>query len=448
MMGRLIGAQLRRVRWIFLSVAMFGVLSVTQSSSLGGRMNMALSLIMAVNVLTTLGIFWSREVRVLPIAPETALRSAWCVGMLFPLVLLLGRLLVAATYGIAGWPPRFAAEAIGITFVFDAVYVGASLLVSQQRDVEWRGLSGLAIPVALLRLLAFLAWIALPFAWPEIVPKALGDITPWHIAALLAGVAAALWPVVFPDGKWPSFNVIHDARRPATASHPPPRDTDRWLDRLHGLNRLLPGLMAGAAVIAVVSLGLYVGLSRLRGPVRSLFDAGMTDLEFLLVGGVGLLLLAPLSAGSGLTPFLRRLRVMPIGSRRLCLTLTLLPLMTPVFFWMFAGVAHAVIWNDAPAAWRPGALLFFCGILALSASLITRFNSPVASLLAGIMPLTSIMALMMFLDRNQIEPVLAVLLPAVGLIGLSAAFLVNHHTVTRASSYSPAYRQPAVHTAR
>jgi hypothetical protein len=217
---------------------------------------------------------------------------------------------------------------------------------------------------------------------------------------------------------------------------------------VHGLNRLLPGPIAGAAAVAVLSLGLYVGLSRLRGQRRSLFDAGMSDWEFLIVGGLGLLLLAPFSAGSGLTPFLRRLKVLPIGSMRLCLTLTSLPLMAPVFFWILAGVGHVLLWNDGPATWRPGALLFFCGILALGAALVTRFNSPVASLLAGIMPLMCVMAVMMWFERDQIQVVLPVLLPAVGVTGVAAAFVLNYNTVTRASSHSPAYRQAAIHAAR
>ena len=450
MIGHLVRAQLWRMRWTFLMVAAIGAVVVSQSNPMGRRVTLAMALMMAVGSLTTLGLFWSREVRTLPIRPEAALRSAWCVAMLMPAAILLGRLAVVFGFAVVGSSAPLTAEAVAIIAVFDAVYVGTSLLFLQLENEPWYGFPSLRKLFSALWIAAYLPFMALPFAWPELVPRALSDVRLFHVAIVFAGLAATLWPVIVSPSRWPTLGVILDAPRQATVVRPLPKRTDYWLDRLHGISRLLPGPLIGAAVVALLSLGTFaVFSSRLRGGVRSPFDAGLRELEFLFVGGpMVMMLLASVGVGHALTPFLRHLKVLPIDTRRLILILTSLPLITPLMYWMFAAAMHAIVAPPGPPAWRPGILLFLCGVLALGSALVTRFNSAAAGL-GNVLPLIGLIMLMEIIDKNQIEPVLAMLLPAVGAAALSAALYLNYHTLTHASSQASAYRNPAAaHAAR
>lgn len=306
-MVRLVRAQLWRVWWFLPQLVFLGLVGAYLTNSVGARMSGGFALMMTASSLSMLGMFWSREVRVLPIRPETALRSVWCTAMFFPAAILLGRLLAI-------------------------------------------------------------------------------------------------------------------------------------------LNRLLPNQVLNAVIVSALTLAASTAVSvGLRGELRSPFDTRVSDVEFLLIGGpLFLLLLGPVWMGTGLTPFLRRLKAMPISARRVVLTMTALPLMTPLLFWVAAGAVHLTIDTPGPGNWRPGALLFLCGVLALASALIARFNSAIATGIGGVFPLVGILVLMMFFDNSAIEPVIAVVLPAVGLAGLSAALLLNYHTITRASSHAAAYRPPGM----
>ncbi len=445
MMWHLVRAQLRRSRWALFSMANWGLLSVMQSNPFGRRLSMAVALMSAASGLTALGLFWAREVRVLPISPDAALRSAWCVALLMPIAVLFGRLALVAAYYLAARTPNLTLETIGILALFDVVYVGFSLVLSQKKDIPWQGLWQLTLLAAVAKLIGTFVWMALPFAWPEIVPHTLADMTLLHVAALLVGAAISLSPVLRPRGQWPSFGVIHDARRPAAMTPPvPPRQTDRPLDRLRGLARLLPGPVSGATFVALVSItGFFVFSSRLREGFRAPFDPRLDDVQFLFMGGLALLLLAPLVVGS-LTPFLRRLKILPISDLRLSVVLTSLPLMTPVLFWMSCAVAHVIVAGAWPGTWRPGVLMFMCGALALSSAVNTRFSSSAAQVLTAWLPIGVAIGVLPFLEREQIDPVLGVLMPSAGSLALVAAFLINHRTITRSSSHAPAYRIEAI----
>jgi len=134
---------------------------------------------------------------------------------------------------------------------------------------------------------------------------------------------------------------------------------------------------------------------------------------------------------------------MPISANRLIVTMTALPLATPLLYWLCAGVAHLVLAGPVVADLRASVLLFLCGILTLGSALVSRFNSPTGPLAAVGLPIGGLLAAMMMFDKNQIELFFAVLLPVVGLAGLVAALLLNHHTVTRLSSHAAVYRVPS-----
>lgn len=297
-------------------------------------------------------------------------------------------------------------------------------------------------PRVALGMLGVLLWIAVPVAIPELVPRSFAAVTWLHVVFGIAGLVAATWPVLVTRNQWPSLGVIHERQRLAEPRRVPPKPADRWLDRLRGISRLLPGQLAGAVIVSLLALGAFIAIAAgVRGDIRSPFDAGVSDLEFLLVGGpFVLMLLGPVGIGTGLSPFLRRLKAMPISAKRLIVTMTALPLVTPMLYWLCAGAAHLVLAGPAAADWRPGLLLFLCGVLALASALATRFNSAISTFAAAFVPFAGLMAMMTMFDKNAIEPLFAIFLPVVGLAGLFSAVLLNHHTVTRASSRAAAYR--------
>jgi hypothetical protein len=445
MMWHLIRAQVWRVRWPLVNLFALGAIGAAVSSGPSHRITSAMALMTAGGSLLTLGTFWARELRVLPLVADTALRSAWCTVMVFPVAIMAGRLLVVLGASLVGGSTGMTMESVVLHATFDVIYVGVSFWLHQRADSPWTGLRQLLDPREALGMLGIFVWMAVPFATPELVPRSLADLTWLHMAFGIAGLVAATWPVLVTKNEWPSLGIVHERQHLAPPARVPPKRTDRWLDRLRGISRLLPGQFLGAVVVSLLALGAFIAIAAgLRGDIRSPFDTGVSDLEFLFVGGpVVLMLLGPVGIGSGLSPFLRRLKAMPITANRLILTMTGMSLVTPMLYWLCAGVAHLVLAGPAPADWRLGVLLFLSGILALGSALVTRFNSAAGPIAAAGLPFGGLMVAMMMFDKNEIELVFALLLPGVGLAGLVAAFLLNHHTVTRLSSHAAAYRVPS-----
>jgi|CXWK01.1.fsa_nt_gi hypothetical protein len=444
MMWHLVRAQLWRVRWLLPQLLLTGGMSAA-SEGVSHRFMSGLALGSAGSLLLTLGLFWSRELRVLPLVAETALRSAWYTVMIFPAVIMAARLLVVLGGPLVGLAPSMTMEGVMLRATFDAIYIGVSVWLHQRADTPWTGPRQLLDPREALGIFGIVLWLAAPFAAPELVPRSLAGVTWLHIVFGFAGLVVATWPVLVTKNQWPSLGIIHERQPLAPPTRVPPKSTDRWIDRLRGMSRLLPGQLASAVVIALLSLGAYVAFGTVvRHDVRSPFDTGVSDLEFLFVGGpVVLMLLGPVGVGSGLSPFLRRLKAMPISANRLIVTMTALPLATPLLYWLCAGVAHLVLAGPVVADLRASVLLFLCGILTLGSALVSRFNSPTGPLAAVGLPIGGLLAAMMMFDKNQIELFFAVLLPVVGLAGLVAALLLNHHTVTRLSSHAAVYRVPS-----
>ncbi|MBK9240058.1 MAG: hypothetical protein IPL75_07275 [Acidobacteria bacterium] len=445
MMWHLIRAQLWRVRWPMVNLFFMGFMSAATSSGPSLRLMNAMALMTAGGSLLTIGIFWSRELRVLPLAADTALRSAWCTVMVFPVAIMAGRLLVVLGAPLAGGSPGMTVEAVLLLASFDAIYIGVSVWEHQRADTPWTGLRQLLDPREALGMFGIAVWMFIPFATPELVPRSVAGVTWLHVVIALAGLVVATWPVLVTKNEWPSLGILHERQHLAPTARVPPKSTDRWIDRLRGISRLLPGQLASAVVVSLLSLAAFIAFAvGVRGDIRSPFDTGVSDLEFLFVGGpVVLMLLGPVGIGAGLSPFLRRLKAMPISATRLIFTMTVLPLATPMLYWLCAGVAHLVLVGPVSGDWRPGVLLFLSGILALGSALVTRFNSAGGPLAAAFLPFGLLLTTMRMFDKNEIDSVFALLLPGVGLSCLVAAFLLNHHVVTRLSSHAAVYRVPS-----
>jgi len=400
--------------------------------------------------ITTLGLFWSRDVRVLPIPRRVALRSAWLSALALPVAIMTGRLLASLVQVAFGFTVTRDLEMIALAALCDAVYFGVSLALLQAQDTPWTTLRHFFgnLRVAGIALSAML-WLAVPFAGPELVPQSLGDVTWLHLAGVLVGAAVTAWPLVASPDQWPSLGVLHNAARDTVAEPRRVERPNRQLDRLVGTRRLLPGPVGSATFIAALTLATSVAVIWItQGAMHGPFAADMNNTEFFLIGGpLFLLMLGPLSLMLGvfglapsLTPFLRRLRALPVSTMQLAVMMTTLPLMMPVFFWGLLCGFHLVVGASGDARWRLGALVFLCGAMALIAAVHSRFNSAVVVMAMALVPIIGVFALMLLFDKSALESIIDVWFPLVGLIGVLVAFLLNYRTVTRGSSSAPAYR--------
>lgn len=445
MTGRLVAAQVWRIRWSLLPLVFFGASGAIQSTVVGTRLMMGMPLMFAATAISGLGMFWSRDVRVLPIPQRVALRSAWLSAVALPVAIMTGRLVAALTQLAFGSALTVSFETMGLAAVWDATYIGMSLAIGQLPDTPWTGLRQAFGTLRVAgRMLLSVLWLIVPFAGPELVPQAVVDVGWMHIAGVLVGVVVTAWPLVAKPDQWPMLGVLHDAPReggvePARREHKH-RAFDR-LDRFVGMRRLLPGQVGTAVLVSGLTLAASTALTFSLRSVQSPFAAGMGDMEFFLIGGpLFLLMLGPIGWTGGLTPVLRRLKSLPVSAMQIAVTMTSLPLMTPLFFWIFAIGVHLFVGVPGDGSWRLGSFALLCGILALSGALHARFKSHIVMMVGSMAPAFGVLTLMMFFDKVAVEPVIAFWFPVVGLIGVPSAFLLNYWTVTRGSSSSAAYR--------
>jgi hypothetical protein len=443
MMIRLVLAQAWRIRLSLFTTVMWGALGSIPSTGLDARWKMGIPLVFAAVAITGLGMFWGREVRVLPISRRMALRSAWLAAAALPVAILAGRLIGGLTHVAFDSAAIIDIEAIALASVWHTVFIGMSLTLMQRPDAEW-----VSVRQAISRtresgkLVLSLVWmLGVPFASPELVPQSFDDVTWVHLAGVLVGICVTVWPLVTAPDQWPILGVLHDA--PSDLLDQPRRfERDyRALDQLAGMRRLLPGPVGTAALVAALTLAASTVLVASLRSLQSPFAAGMPDMEFFLVGGpLFLLVLGPFVWANGLSPYLRRLRALPVSALQIAVTMTMLPVMMPVFFWCLAMAVHLVIGVSGETSWRLGSFLLVSGVMALSGAVHARLNSVGIIAIGWAVPVIGVLTLMMFFDKVAVEPVIAVWFPIVGLIGVPAAFLLNYRTVTRGSSSSAAYR--------
>lgn len=447
MIGRLVSAQLWRLRWhvlLLLFLGALGAVGTSESASFSHRLSMWWPLLSVNGAITMLGIFWSRDVRVLPIQRHEALRSAWLAALVLPMAIATGRLLTTLVTLSLGFTVQLTVETIALTALWDTTFIGISLTLMQRPDDPWESVKqAFGNLRKSARLVLMLTWmLVVPLAGPEIVPQSLSDVTWLHAVGVLAGSVITAWPLVVPPDQWPRLGVLHDAVRTQSPTPARIQTKRRALDQLVGLRRLLPEPVGTAALIAVLTLAVSTAFTYSLEGARSVFSAGMTDIEFVLIGGpFFLLVLSPFSWANGITPFLRTLRALPVSAMTLVATMTILPLMMPVFFWTLATAGHLVVGEPGDARWRLESFALICGVMALSGAVHARFNSVITLMAGAVLPLIGMLMLMTFFDKTAVEPLITWWFPLMGLVGVPAAFLLNHKTITRGGSSAPVYRQ-------
>jgi hypothetical protein len=284
-------------------------------------------------------------------------------------------------------------------------------------------------------------WVLVPFAGPELVPRSVAQVSPFHLIGLMVGGVIAAWPLVTAPDQWPRLGVLVASKQ--AASPPSMTRQNHALDRLTGMRRLMPGPAGTALLVAALTLAASIALTVSLEGTQSLFSAEMKDMEFFLIGGpFFLLIFGPLGWANGLTPFLRSLKTLPVSTIRIVATMTMLPLMMPVFYWTLATGVHLVVGVPGDTSWRLESFVLLCGVMAFSGAAHARFNSMLFVMMGWGVAIIGVMLVMELFDKVALASVIALWFPVVGLIGVPAAFLLNYRTITRSVSSSAVYRPP------
>ncbi len=429
MITRLVLAQLRRLRREMWFVSVWSVLGLTSSVWFMERLTAGLATMSASDGCQKLGPFWGRTTRVLPIAAREARRSAWLSTMVLVGVILVARAVATATMSwLSPEKVRQSVESLALMAIFDALYVSASFTfydrdqkeASLSDPIEWVGIS---------------AWILLPFAAPEVIPRDLDAFRWWNWIALAGLAGLALRPLLVNLDEWPRLGVLSHG---GTPRDPPTTRRLTVLERLSGFWRLVPSwapgpLLLGAAALAPLAFGTF-GLS--FAPM----SATWSDRDFLLLGGPLFLIIAgPFAWGTGLAPWLRRLKVLPVSGRALVVITTLFPCRSLIVLWVFASALHIAQTGQSPETFRLGALLASAGVFSLSAALSSTLG-PGSRVLASFTPLLVTALLLTAFEWMGFQLWTDALLPVIGLITGAAAVAVNHRTLNYSSSQAAVYR--------
>lgn len=429
-MVRLVLAQLRRLRresWVLLMVGVGGMLS---SSPMAARMNAAVGALMIASSCTTLGLFWGREMRILPLRPREARRSAWLALLSLVAALQTIRVLTLAALGVLGaeWS-QTTGEQLALLALFDVLYVSASFALYDRPDA--------VSPAAkLFSVTGIVIWVLLPFAAAEVLPRNLDDFRWWNWIALIGLTALALCPLLVDRDEWPRLGIVRHRRTPEDPLPSVPRLA--LVERLSGFWRLVPSWAPGPLITATLALApLALGMYELGLAPMS---RAWSDVDFLVLGGPLFLTIAgPFSSGTGLEPWLRRLKVLPISGRTLVAIATLLPCRAVLVLWLLAAVLHAAQTGSAPETLRLGAMCAACGLIALGGAFRSRFNQ-ISGAFVSFTPVLLIILLWRVGHWIGIQLSTDALLPVIGVLTGAAAVAVNHRTLNCSSSQAVVYR--------
>lgn len=429
-MTRLVLAQLRRLRREMWVVSMIGVGGMLTSSPMGARMNAAMGALVVAGACTTLGLFWGREMRVLPITPRNGRRSAWIaiIGMVAALQCV--RLITFVLLWAFGedWSGSTASTLVALA-VFDLLYVSGSFTIYDRPDP-------VTPAVKALRLAAVVLWVLLPFAAPEVIPRDLDAFSWWNWLALAGLAGLALRPLLVDLDEWPRLGIVRDG--PPRDPVPSPRRLSTF-ERLSGFWRLAPGWTLEPLVLAMLAVApMAFGLFRMSEAPMSL---AWPDTEFLVLGGpIFLAIAGPLAWGSGLTPWLLRLKVLPVSARVLTAMATLLPCRAVIAVWLLAAALHVAKTGEAPETFRLGALFAACGVYALCAALAMRVRNAGAITAVTFLPFVIVFLLLTTFEWMGFQLWTDALLPVIGFLTGASALMVNYRSFNYSSSQAVVYR--------
>jgi hypothetical protein len=370
-----------------------------------------------------LGVFWSRETRVLPLSRQELWRMTWCTAVVVPMVTFTAIRLMAVEL-----------EAVVVQAAFEFVYLGIAVA-----GMPWLMVGGASARRSERMVnhglfVAMLGWFLLPFLIGRL-PTTFADMPAWGLVLLGCGLLVAITPLFrTPRSIGRRSHGVANAKvrtpgGPAT------------LDWLSGLTRLVPGQLGAALAFGSFALGVeLLPMLIFDGPpsgrswrdVTGLlpFAPGHTNSDVLMKSGAAFYMVA--FVPSGWTDWLRQLKCLPLARWQLVALVSSGPATTAVVFWAALWVVHMlVVGGAAPAELRGGLFVFVVGLGALLNAVRIRRRGFTLLVLVPVV----------FLAPRAPQLINSALgLPALGLLMFISAIALNHRTITRATSSSNTYR--------
>ena len=406
----------------------------------------ALSLILAsvlgpMFVIATMGL---RALRHLPVTNRDLWRTTWILAT----VVTTGVLLVTKSISLLlvtafGGNPIVSAEAMLLSAVYDFAWTGAMLplfpfLGYAEHAVDYRGTLAASLAEA-GRFVGLLACFGLPVLVSDALPTDVGGFT-----AVTTGMLIVCLAIAFGTLAWTPRRGLLAGER-ARARRASPKLQRRQADRLTGISRVaVPYLLATLALsvgacLALASYGVMSG----SGPwwflpqTPTVFDPADTGDR-----GLTYFVLLPSAVVTmmGLwSPWARLLKVLPFSVRQINALLLLTPFATWTILWLVGWSAYVFAYG-VPRTLRVEFAFGMAAIGALAHAGLLRFQAStgtfwIIAFLGCVLPQLVKVGLR---DGTIPQTVFAIM----GAVALCAAAFVNHHTLTRSTSSSRAYRRP------
>jgi hypothetical protein len=449
--ARLVFDAIWRSRWIYVVI---GVLLIPFWLLFGlSRGNplpigiMAVSLIAAsmlgpMFAIQTMGL---RELRHWPVTNRDLWRATWVVATFATAGFLLATktmsmLLVAAF----GGSPKVSVEAVMLSAVYDFTWAGVMLLVLAMSEYGGGRLGTLAGSAAATKsIVVALACFGLPMLMSGALPTDVGEFTSRTLGGLIAGLAIAFGAIAWT----PRRGVLAGERSRAqrTVTFPGAATRTRLADHLTGISRVVvPHALATVALPVGACLALAAsGVISGAGPwwfvpqTPSVFDPADTGDR-----GLTYFVLLPCAVATmmGLwAPWARLLRVLPLSVRQVNALLLLTPFATWTILWALGWSAYVLAYGT-PRTLRIEFAFGMAGIGALAHAAFLRFQGSAGTL--WVMAFSGALMLQLVKIGLRDGTTAQIAFALLGAIALCAAAFVNHRTLTRSTSSSPAYQRP------
>jgi hypothetical protein len=456
MAGRLVADTLWRNRWLYAasgvclvpSWLLFGMISRPNPVPIGST---AISLLFAVLlgpsvVSATMSL---REFQHLPITARDQWRAMWVVATVVPAGLLLSTkgfsaLLVAAS----GGSPQLSTEEMLLSAMFDFSWTGVVLPVFAGLGYGGPGVarSGATAPklTGTVPIVVVVACFGLPIVVDRALPEDLGEFTSRTSGVLVACLAIALGAVVWqPRRGLLAGERAH--RRRASLSGVSTRT--RQIDRLTGAARVaVPSVVATVAVAAGSCLALAVyGVLSGSGAwwfvpqTKDLFDpqdVGDRGLTFLVLTPLFVVVVQ-----GCWTRWARLLKVLPLSAKQINALFLLTPLATWALLWLLGFWVYSLAYGTPPMS-RVDLAFGLAGVAAITQAALLRFQGSIGRIWIVIL-VSALWPQMMKVGLSGATTDHGVF-AVIGVVAFCAAAFINHRTLTRSTSSSPAYRLPAM----
>jgi hypothetical protein len=367
-------------------------------------------------------VFWSKEIRVLPFSREELWRMTWCTAVVLPVVsLFLIRLVVTnPEASLVHAACEFVYLGIAVSGMPLLMVGGASPLTSER--VINHGL-----------FVVMLGWIVLPFLVAPLPPD-FARLSPWALGALGVGLVASLIPL---------FRTPESIgrRSPGVANAHTVGIQKPWIfDELSGLTRLMPGHLGAALATCAFVFGIELlpvvffgsrasGGSSLDATGLLPFAQGQSNADVLQKSGLGMYLAVSMS--SGWKDWLRQLKFLPLARWQLVALLSSGPATSAGIFWLILATVHLLTFDEPPMSLRFGLFVFVLGVGTLLGAAWVRGRAFAFLMLAPIVFMTPRISAVVDSTYG---------LPGVGLVLIVIALVINHRTVTMATSSSRTYQ--------